>query len=76
MSLKRECRAGHRRMGIDLNHKKRVALEQLREFLAGAAHLDLTAVADPGGHYGSIEGVLKRFKDPLLGKADHEVVRR
>lgn len=70
MSLKRGCWVDHHSMVIDMNDTKLVTLEQLRGFLAGAADLGLTAVADPAARYGLIKGALKRFKYPLPGKAD------
>lgn len=76
MSLKRGCWVDHHSMVIDMNDTKLVTLEQLRGFLAGAADLGLTAVADSAARYGLIKGALKRFKYPLLGKADRGVVRR
>jgi hypothetical protein len=63
-------------MVIDMNDTKLVTLEKLRGFLAGAADPGLTVVSVPAARYGLIKGVLKRFKDPLLGKADRGVVRR
>ena len=58
-------------MVIDMNDVKRVTLEQLRGFLAGAVDLGLTATANATARYGYIKSVLKRFKYPLQSKAQH-----
>jgi transposase InsO family protein len=76
MSLKGRFWIDHQPMVIDMNETKLVTLEQLRGFLAGAADLGLTTVADPATRYGFIKKVLRRFKYPLQGKADRGLIRR
>lgn len=63
-------------MVIDMNDAKLVTLEQLRGFLAGAADLGLTPMADPVARYGFIKKGLKRFKYPLQCKAHRGLIRR
>jgi len=63
-------------MVIDMNEKKLVALEQLRQFLAGTTEVEFQACGRDEERYRHIEGILKRFGYRKLGRADKGLVLR
>ena len=63
-------------MVIDMNEKKLVALEQLRQFLAGTTEVEFQSCGQDEERYRHIEGILKRFGYRKLGRADKGLVLR
>lgn len=63
-------------MVIDMNEKKLVALEQLREFLAGTTEIEFRPWGGDEERYRHIEEVLKRFGYARLRRADKGVILR
>ena len=61
---------------IDMNEKKLVALEQLRQFLAGTTEVEFQSCGQDEERYRHIEGILKRFGYRKLGRADKGLVLR
>jgi hypothetical protein len=57
-------------MVIDMNEKKLVALDQLREFLAATSEVEFQGCGQDEERYRHIEAVLKRFGYGRLGRAD------
>ena len=63
-------------MVIDMNEKKLVTLEQLREFLAAISEVEFQGCGQDDERYRHIEAVLKRFGYGRLGGADKGRVAR
>jgi transposase InsO family protein len=63
-------------MVIDMNEKKLVTLDQLREFLAGTTEVEFHGCGRDEERYGQIEAVLKRFGYARLGRADKGLMLR
>jgi hypothetical protein len=63
-------------MVIDMNEKKLVTLDQLREFLAATSEVEFQGCGQNDERYRHIEAVLKRFGYGRLGRADKGLVLR
>ena len=63
-------------MVIDMNEKKLVTLDQLREFLAATSEVEFQGCGQDDERYRHIEAVLKRFGYGRLARADKGLVLR
>jgi hypothetical protein len=63
-------------MVIDMDEKKLVALEQLRQFLAGTTEVEFQSCGQDEERYRHFKGILKRFGYRKLGRADKGLVLR
>ena len=63
-------------MVIDMNEKKLVTLDQLREFLAATSEVEFQGCGQDDERYRHIEAVLKRFGYGRLGRANKGLVLR
>jgi len=63
-------------MVIDMNEKKLVTLDQLREFLAATSEVEFQGCGQNDERYRHIEAVLKRFGYGRLARADKGLVLR
>jgi transposase InsO family protein len=63
-------------MVIDMNEKRLVTLEQLRDFLAGTKEVEFQAWGEDDERYRHIEGVVKRFQYAGLKRAGKGLVLR